>query len=174
MGSYEYKVITAPSKGARGPGVKGADGRFAHSLEQAINDLAAEGWEYQRAETLPSEERSGLSSTTTVYRSLLIFRRKKRDDLGAYDPRLLDQPATPTLLLPTPDDDEEDSERRDPNADHGLSALLRRRAARLFPAGQSADQAPVQSGDDLAEDEGQEEGQADDGNVTPMRRSAAE
>jgi len=168
MSSYEYKVITAPTKGARGPGVKGADGRFANSLEQAINDLAAQGWEYQRAETLPSEERSGLSSSTTVYRSLLIFRRKKRDDLGAYDPRLLDQPATPTLLLPTPDGNEEDSESRDAGADHGLSALLRRRAARLFPAGQSD-----KSGDAPSADAGTDADTSQD-NVTPMRRKAAD
>lgn len=165
MGSYEYKVITAPTKGARGPGVKGADGRFANSLERAINDLAAEGWEYQRAETLPSDERTGLSSTQTVYRSLLIFRRKKRDDLGAYDPRMLDQPAAPTLLLPTPDGNEEDSDRRDPGADHGLSALLRRRAARLFPEGRA------ETGQVADKDPDQASGQD---NVTPMRRKAAD
>lgn len=136
MGSYEYKVITAPTRGARGPGVKGAEGRFAHSLEQAINQFAAEGWEYQRAETLPSEERSGLSSTQTVYRSILIFRRRKAGDLTAYDPRMLDGPNPRPLLLPTPDTDNEPvAADQDQGPDHGLNALLRRRAARLFPSG---------------------------------------
>ena len=81
MSSYEYKVVTAPSKGRRGRGVKGPDGRFAFSLELLMNEMAAEGWEYQRAETLPSEERSGLSSTQTVYRNVLIFRRKRAGDM---------------------------------------------------------------------------------------------
>ncbi|MFN3209141.1 MAG: DUF4177 domain-containing protein [Roseovarius sp.] len=72
---YEYKVIPAPSKGRKGPGVKGAEGRFAHGLETVINELALEGWEYLRADILPSEERQGLTSSQTVYRSMLVFRR---------------------------------------------------------------------------------------------------
>lgn len=72
---YEYKVIPAPAKGRKGPGVKGAEGRFAHGLETVINELAVEGWEYLRADVLPSEERQGLTSSQTVYRSMLIFRR---------------------------------------------------------------------------------------------------
>ena len=72
---YEYKVIPAPSKGLKGPGIKGAEGRFAHGLETAINELAVEGWEYLRADILPSEERQGLTSSQTVYRSMLVFRR---------------------------------------------------------------------------------------------------
>ncbi|MGK7653404.1 DUF4177 domain-containing protein [Roseovarius sp. B08] len=72
---YEYKVIPAPAKGRKGPGVKGAEGRFAHGLETVINELALEGWEYLRADILPSEERQGLTSSQTVYRSMLVFRR---------------------------------------------------------------------------------------------------
>ncbi len=72
---YEYKVIPAPARGRKGPGVKGAEGRFAHGLETAINELAIEGWEYLRADILPSEERQGLTSSQTVYRSMLVFRR---------------------------------------------------------------------------------------------------
>jgi hypothetical protein len=40
-----------------------------------MNALAAEGWDYQRSDILPSEERQGLTSTHTVYRSVLVFRR---------------------------------------------------------------------------------------------------
>lgn len=72
---YEYKVIPAPAKGRKGPGVKGPEGRFAHGLETTINELALEGWEYLRADILPSEERQGLTSSQTVYRSMLVFRR---------------------------------------------------------------------------------------------------
>lgn len=75
MNRYEYKVIPAPAKGRKGPGVKGPEARFAHGLETAINAAAAEGWEYLRADILPSEERQGLTSTHTVYRSVLVFRR---------------------------------------------------------------------------------------------------
>lgn len=72
---YEYKVLPAPSKGRKARGLKGPQARFANAVEQEINALATEGWEYQRTDILPSEERQGLTSTKTVYRSLMVFRR---------------------------------------------------------------------------------------------------
>lgn len=75
MAQYEYKVIPAPARGLKAAGVKRPDARFALALEDRMNTLAAEGWEYQRADVLPSEERQGLTSTQTVYRSVLVFRR---------------------------------------------------------------------------------------------------
>lgn len=92
MTKYEYKVLPAPDRGLKARGVKGADGRFAHALEVLMNDMGAEGWEYQRAETLPCEERQGLSGKTTVYRNMLVFRRLRTDDVDAFEPRLLDPP----------------------------------------------------------------------------------
>ena len=75
MTAYQYRVIPAPTKGRKAPGVKGAEARFAHGLQEVINEAAAEGWEYQRSDILPSEERQGLTSSHTVYRSVLVFRR---------------------------------------------------------------------------------------------------
>lgn len=75
MQTYEYKVIPAPNRGEKAPGVKTAPDRFAHALASAMNDLARHGWEYLRADTLPSEERSGLTRRTTVYHTVLVFRR---------------------------------------------------------------------------------------------------
>ncbi len=75
MPAYEYKVIPAPAKGTKAKGVKTPQARFANSVEIALNELAAEGWEYLRAELLPSEERTGLASTTTNWRNVLVFRR---------------------------------------------------------------------------------------------------
>ncbi|MEM1152440.1 MAG: hypothetical protein AAGI03_18185 [Pseudomonadota bacterium] len=40
-----------------------------------MNTYAADGWEYQRADILPSEERRGLRAAQTVYRTVLVFRR---------------------------------------------------------------------------------------------------
>lgn len=92
MPRYEYKVIPAPQKGIKVKGVKGAEARFAHALQERINDLAEAGWEYQRAETLPSVERAGLTSSVTEWRNLLIFRRRREDDLDAFAPELLPAP----------------------------------------------------------------------------------
>jgi hypothetical protein len=76
MSNFEYKVIPAPISGKRGKGVKGADGRFANALSETINELAAEGWEYQRAESLPSSERTGIMRKRhESFQNVLVFRR---------------------------------------------------------------------------------------------------
>jgi len=75
MSSYEYTVIPAPARGEKVRGAKSGIERFAATLTDVLNDMARDGWDYVRAETLPAEERSGLTSRTTVYHNLLIFRR---------------------------------------------------------------------------------------------------
>jgi hypothetical protein len=77
---YEYKVVPAPVKGIKAKGVKTPEARFALGVEQAINDLAAEGWEYQRSDILPSQERVGLTGSETHWRTLLVFRRAVADE----------------------------------------------------------------------------------------------
>lgn len=75
MTGYEYRVIPAPAKGQKAKGVKTPEERFAHTLEELMNEMGAEGWEYQRADTLPSTERAGLTGTATHWRHVLVFRR---------------------------------------------------------------------------------------------------
>jgi len=75
MSQYEYKVVPAPTKGLKAKGVKTPEGRFANSVQSVLNTQAAEGWEYLRSELLPSDERSGLTSSTTNWRNVLVFRR---------------------------------------------------------------------------------------------------
>ncbi len=90
MAEYEYKVIKAPRTAERVKGVRGHDNRFAYTLADVMNDMAADGWEYFRAETLPVEEKSGIISTKTTekYLSLLIFRRVVENKAAATTPRL--------------------------------------------------------------------------------------
>lgn len=85
--SYEYRVIPAPVKGTKAKTAKTAPDRFALTLQETMNAMATEGWEFQRAETLPSEERSGLTGTKTVYHNVLVFRRKSETALAAFNPR---------------------------------------------------------------------------------------
>lgn len=75
MSSYEYMTIPAPMRSEKTKGAKTPSDRYAATLTEAINKMAADGWEYLRAETLPSEERSGLTGRTTLFHNLLIFRR---------------------------------------------------------------------------------------------------
>ena len=76
--SYEYKVVPAPTRGLKAKGVKTAEDRFANALETEMNTLAADGWEYLRTDTLPSEQREGLMGKTTVYQNMLVFRRAQK------------------------------------------------------------------------------------------------
>ncbi len=75
MTGYEYKVVPAPRKAVKVKGVRTTEGRFAHALELVMNVLGAEGWEYQRTDTLPCDERQGLTGRSTSFQNVLVFRR---------------------------------------------------------------------------------------------------
>ena len=55
--------------------MKTTEDRFALSLTETLNEMAAEGWEYVRAETLPCLERKGLTGSQQTYQNILIFKR---------------------------------------------------------------------------------------------------
>ncbi|MEP3440599.1 MAG: hypothetical protein ABJN72_03885 [Sulfitobacter sp.] len=92
MPRYEYKVVPAPTKGIKGKGVRGAEARFSFALQELMNGMAGYGWEYQRSETLPSIERSGLTGSTTEWRNVLVFRRLREGDAQEFQPELLPAP----------------------------------------------------------------------------------
>ncbi|WP_375691364.1 DUF4177 domain-containing protein [Pseudooceanicola sp. LIPI14-2-Ac024] len=104
---YEYRVIPAPLYGQRAQGVKGAQARFAHAVEEVMNEMALDGWEYQRADILPSEERQSQTPGATTMRSLLVFRRPI-DDSVARDTHATARPAgdaAPSDAAAMPEDD---------------------------------------------------------------------
>ncbi|PPB81238.1 hypothetical protein LV82_01284 [Albidovulum inexpectatum] len=75
MTRYEYRVVPAPMRGQKAAGAKTNAERFGAALTATINEMAAKGWEYLRSDTLPCEERAGFTRRTTVYHSMLVFRR---------------------------------------------------------------------------------------------------
>lgn len=75
MQSYEYKVVPAPRRGEKAKGAKSGEDRFALALMRVMNDLGADGWEYLRADTLPCDERAGLTGVKTSFMNMLVFRR---------------------------------------------------------------------------------------------------
>ncbi|MGD9865441.1 MAG: DUF4177 domain-containing protein [Pseudodonghicola sp.] len=99
MPRYEYKVVPAPSKGRKAKGVKSPESRFALAVEDTLNQMGAEGWEYLRADLLPSDERSGLTGSTVNWRNLLVFRRALDSSTEAFRPRLLEatEPVAPAV-----------------------------------------------------------------------------
>lgn len=72
---FEYKLVPAPEKSSKRKGLKGS-ALFAATLEELFNTLGAEGWQYLRAESLPEEVRSALTSRRTATRTLLVFQRR--------------------------------------------------------------------------------------------------
>lgn len=110
----EYKVVPAPEKAPKVRGLKGP-ALFARAMEDVMNELAQDGWTYLRADTLPQEERSGLTNKTTTYRNLLVFQRITPDDAaeGTAEGTAIAttiQPATPAPVAtpnPTPEPEDE-------------------------------------------------------------------
>lgn len=102
MQHYEYRVVAAPTRGLKAKGIRSNEARFAHAIEEMMNSMAQDGWEYQRAETLPSVERSGLTSTTTTWRNMLVFRRPL-DGASTDTPKRVEPPLA--LVASVPDAD---------------------------------------------------------------------
>ena len=133
MQAYEYTVLPAPSRGEKVRGARSGAERFAHALTMEMNRMAQAGWEYVRAETLPCEERSGLTSRTTVYHNVLVFRRAlapahPQQEAGpALRPLAAAQPAPAAALQTQPPADWPDG---DP-AEETLSEPARAEAARV-------------------------------------------
>ncbi len=108
MTRYEYKVVPAPRRGEKARGARSTEDRFALALATLMNGLGRDGWEYLRADTLPVEERHGLTGRlSTSYQNMLIFRRvlPQATEPEAEAPALaaptaadpLSDPATPRL-----------------------------------------------------------------------------
>ncbi len=107
MPDFEYTVIPAPARGEKTRAAKTPADRYAHALTQALNGMAAQGWEYVRAETLPSEERSGLTGRATVWMNVLVFRRPLAVSVAS-PAAAIPQPATPVVVPASPEGETRD------------------------------------------------------------------
>lgn len=86
MQRFQYKVIPAPRRGEKAKGAKTTEERFAVAMTRMMNELGAEGWDYVRADTLPCDERAGLTGTKTTYQNVLVFRRPLEVAEAAIEP----------------------------------------------------------------------------------------
>ena len=119
MPHYEYKVVPAPTKGLKARGLKTPESRFANALQHLMNDMGSDGWEFQRAETLPSRERSGLTSSVTTYRNVLVFRRARSGDLEEFKPVVLKMAVDAEVAAPEPGTPAEPEVAQDPERPAG-------------------------------------------------------
>ncbi|MGI1661114.1 DUF4177 domain-containing protein [Palleronia sp. KMU-117] len=95
MPRYEYKVVAAPRQGLKAKTARTPDERFANALATLINDIARDGWEYLRTDTLPMEERKGLTGRSVSYKNMLVFRR-------ALDEAQIQTPEVRVTAIPGP------------------------------------------------------------------------
>nr|WP_126979180.1 DUF4177 domain-containing protein [Frigidibacter oleivorans] len=102
MQRYEYKVVPSPARGEKARGLKTTGERFAHALTLLMNEMARDGWEYLRADTLPCEERTGLTSRSTTYQNLLVFRRVAAETAALDLPKALAPPVERPADPPVP------------------------------------------------------------------------
>lgn len=108
MSYFDYKVIPAPRRVKRVRGVHEGAELFAHTLTEAINEQAREGWEYVRAESLTAETPRGwFRRPAEEDQTVLVFRRE-RETLG---PRIA-APHEPAPVEHTP---HPEAERAEPN-----------------------------------------------------------
>lgn len=82
MQLYEYKVVPAPRQGERAKGARSGPERFAAALMSVMNALGRDGWDYLRADTLPCDERVGLTGKSSSFLHMLVFRRPLRQETG--------------------------------------------------------------------------------------------
>ncbi len=111
MQVYEYKVIPAPRRGEKAKGARSVAEKFGVALANVMNAQAKDGWEYQRADTLPCEERVGLTGSATHFQHMLVFRRAMVQPAAAPLPVVAAMPATTSVaaaeaaaFLDTPDE----------------------------------------------------------------------
>ena len=82
MSFYDYKIVPAPKRAKKVKGVSGAADLFALTLNDAVNDLARQGWEYYCSEQLSIQTPGGwLSRSRTEEHTVLVF-RKPREHLS--------------------------------------------------------------------------------------------
>ncbi len=75
MPNFEYKIVPAPDRAKKIKGAKGPEARFAATLEETLNTLGRDGWEFVRSEVFSVEERAGLTGKKSVDRQMMVFHR---------------------------------------------------------------------------------------------------
>ncbi len=150
MQQYEYRAIPAPDRAAKVKGIKDPAARHAHTLSELMNEMAAEGGEYLRADVLPCTERKGLTGTQTVYNTMLVFRRLTADALAealAREAEVAQARAAATAPMAAPSPDADPLPALDAPTDPGQGVFATERdAAMTEPPQDPSPQAPAFNG----------------------------
>ena len=106
MTSYTYKIVAAPERARKIRGAKGPEARFAATLEEDLNALGEDGWEFLRTETFSVEERTGLTGKKRIDRQVMVFRKALEEPAVAGPPLTLR--AAPDLEPESPESEPEE------------------------------------------------------------------
>lgn len=105
---YDYKCVAAPEKARRRRGAKTRTDRVALAMEDILKAEAKGGWEYQRTDLIPVEEKSGwFGRQHDVHRAVLVFRKLKGSSRpyaasDLQDPAASVEPASTPAPAPNP------------------------------------------------------------------------
>lgn len=84
MAELDYKTIAAPRRLKRVKGVKPGEELLAYTISEIIEEQAAEGWRYLRADRFVVEEKAGFfSGPKTIERTVMVFTRERRRTMKA-------------------------------------------------------------------------------------------
>lgn len=98
MQRFEYKIVPSPRKGEKSREARTTPDRFALALTTLMNRLGQDGWDYLRADTLPCDERVGLTGSKTTFQSMLVFRRETSEVIADAPARLSAVEPEPTFV----------------------------------------------------------------------------
>ena len=83
---YGGEMLLRLERARRFKGVKGREASFARTVQEAMMEHARQGWEYYRAETLPSVEKTGMMrKREEILNTVLVFRRELREEIAELD-----------------------------------------------------------------------------------------
>jgi hypothetical protein len=102
MPAYDYRLVPVPTRSNRKNGGRDPAERFARTLEEEMNRLGAEGWEYCGQEEFEAEERPLIGKTRHARHRFLVFRRTAPEEGVAKGPKILSAAAPETAAEAAP------------------------------------------------------------------------
>lgn len=90
--NYEYLVRPAPKRAKKNKAARNPAEKLALALTDIMNEMAEDGWEFVRSETLTVIEKSGVLSKASEYlESVLVFRRPKEGITASANVKMMER-----------------------------------------------------------------------------------
>lgn len=86
---FEYKLLPVPAPSKKSKGCKTMSERFSRALEDLLNELSKDNWEFNGQETFPLDEKPGfMGKEKHIECRYLVFRRETRLEAMPLDQKL--------------------------------------------------------------------------------------